>query len=75
MREPHAKTIHLKDYTPPAFLIDAVDLDVDIRDDHALVRARSQVSRNAGSGRRWCWMATNSSWFRSPGWQEPPHTA
>ena len=40
------KTVHLKDYTPPAFLISTVDLDVDIRDDHALVKATLAVSRN-----------------------------
>ena len=49
-REPTPKTIHLKDYTPPAFLVPHVELDVDIRDDHALVKARLQVKRNAGSG-------------------------
>jgi aminopeptidase N len=47
MREPQAKAIHLKDYTPPAFRVEHVELDVDIRDDHALVRARLQVVRNA----------------------------
>jgi aminopeptidase N len=50
MREPTPKTIYLKDYTPPAFLVTHVDLDVDIREDHALVRARLQVRRNHGSG-------------------------
>src|SRR3990167_6261771 len=50
MREPTPKTIHLKDYTPPAFLISDVELDVDIRDDHALVRAKLNVKRNAGDG-------------------------
>ena len=40
------KTVHLKDYTPPAFLVSTVDLDVDIRDDHALVKATLAVSRN-----------------------------
>jgi aminopeptidase N len=48
MREPTPKTIHLKDYTPPAFLIPHVELDVDIREDHALVKATLQVRRNAG---------------------------
>jgi aminopeptidase N len=47
MREPQAKAIHLKDYTPPAFRVDSVDLDVDIRDDHALVRAKLRMRRNA----------------------------
>ncbi|HEX6268032.1 MAG TPA: aminopeptidase N, partial [Burkholderiales bacterium] len=47
MREPQAKAIHLKDYAPPAFRVDTVELDVDIRDDHALVRAKLQVVRNS----------------------------
>jgi aminopeptidase N len=47
MREPQAKAIHLKDYAPPAFRVDTVELDVDIRDDHALVKARLQIARNA----------------------------
>src|SRR5256885_16967717 len=50
MREPQPRAIHLKDYSPPEFRIDSVDLDVDLRDDHARVRARLQVRRNAGSG-------------------------
>ena len=47
MREPQAKAIHLKDYTPPAFGIDTVELDVDIRHDHALMTAKLAVVRNA----------------------------
>src|SRR2546426_2887728 len=50
MREPQPRAIHLKDYSPPEFRIDSVDLDVDLRDDHARVRAKLQVRRNAGSG-------------------------
>ncbi len=46
MREPTPQTIFLKDYTPPAFLIERVELDVDLRDDHALVRGRLAVRRN-----------------------------
>jgi aminopeptidase N len=49
-REPTPRTLHLKDYTPPAFLIPRVELDVDIREDHALVKAKLQVRRNGGSG-------------------------
>src|SRR5438309_10814726 len=45
MREPQPKTIYLKDYTPPAFRVESVELDVDIRDDHALVRAQLAVIR------------------------------
>jgi aminopeptidase N len=47
MREPQPKTIHLKDYTPPAFRVETIDLDVDIRADDALVTARLEVRRNA----------------------------
>ena len=47
MREPAPKTIYLKDYTPPPFLISSIDLDVDIRDDHALVRATLEIARNS----------------------------
>ena len=47
MREAQANAIQLKDYTPPAFSVDSVELDVDIRDDHALVRAKLEVRRNA----------------------------
>jgi len=47
MREAQPNAIHLKDYTPPAFSVDTVELDVDIREDHALVRATLQIRRNA----------------------------
>ncbi len=46
MREPTAKTIFLKDYTPPPFLISTIELDIEIRDDDAVVRARLAISRN-----------------------------
>ncbi|HEY1289602.1 MAG TPA: aminopeptidase N [Burkholderiales bacterium] len=47
MREPQTKAIHLKDYAAPAFRVETVELDVDIREDHALVKARLEVRRNA----------------------------
>jgi aminopeptidase N len=47
MREPQPKTIHLKDYTPPAFRVETIELDVDIRDDHALVTAQLKLRRNS----------------------------
>src|SRR5437764_5888134 len=50
MREPQPKTIYLKDYAPPPFRVEDVDLDVDIREDHALVRARLAIRRNSGNG-------------------------
>ena len=46
MREPTPKTIFLKDYTPPAFLISTVELEVEIRDEDAIVRARLMLARN-----------------------------
>jgi len=50
MREPAARTIHLKDYTPPAFLVDTVALEFDIDDDHTTVRARLGMRRNPDAG-------------------------
>ncbi|MDA8259566.1 MAG: aminopeptidase N [Betaproteobacteria bacterium] len=41
---PHA--IYLKDYTPPAWLVDTVDLHVALHDGHAEVRARLACRRN-----------------------------
>ena len=46
MREAEPQTIRLSDYRPPAYLIDTVVLEVDIRDDDALVRAALSVRRN-----------------------------
>ena len=50
MKEAQPRAIHLKDYAPPPFTVDTVDLDVDIRADHALVRAKLNIRRNAGQG-------------------------
>ncbi len=47
MREPQARTIYLKDYTPPAFKVDTVELDVEIRKDDAIVSAKLAIRRNA----------------------------
>jgi len=47
MREPQPKAIYLKDYAPPAFRVETIELDVDIREDHALVRAKLAIRRNA----------------------------
>ncbi|HUJ85859.1 MAG TPA: aminopeptidase N [Burkholderiales bacterium] len=46
MREPQPQTIYLKDYSPPAFLVEHVALDVDIREDDALVQAKLRIRRN-----------------------------
>jgi len=49
MREPSGKTIFLKDYTPPPYLITTIELDVEIRDEDALVRSRLSIRRNPES--------------------------
>jgi aminopeptidase N len=46
MRDPDPQMVLLKDYAPPAFLIDKVDLDVDIQEPWATVRARLGIRRN-----------------------------
>ena len=46
MLNPAPTTVFLKDYTPPAFLISAVDLDVDLQQDYARIRASLSVKRN-----------------------------
>ena len=50
MREATPRTIHLKDYAPPAFLISTVDLDFDIEDAHTTVRSVLCMQRNATAG-------------------------
>jgi aminopeptidase N len=49
MREATPRTIYLKDYTPPPFLIDRIELDVDIRAEDALVTAKLALRRNPAS--------------------------
>ena len=49
MRDPAPVPIRLEDYTPPAFLVETVDLDVELFEDHARVRSRLAVSRNPKS--------------------------
>ncbi len=46
MRTETPNTIHLKDYAPPAWLVDTVDLHVAIQPGHAEVRARLACRRN-----------------------------
>ena len=49
MREPTPRTIHLKDYTPPAYLVDRIELDIDVRAEDALVAAKLSMRRNPAS--------------------------
>ncbi|MFZ1908586.1 MAG: aminopeptidase N, partial [Burkholderiales bacterium] len=46
MREPQPQTIYLKDYAPPPFLVEHVALDVDIRQNDALVQAKLRIRRD-----------------------------
>ena len=48
---PHTE-IFLRDYTPPAFLIDRVTLDIDIRAEHAQVTSTLQLRRNPAAKQR-----------------------
>ena len=46
MRDAAPQTINLQDYTPPAFLISTVALDVDLRDGQATVHSTMKLARN-----------------------------
>ncbi len=52
MKTDTPQTVYLKDYTPPAFLIDTVDLDFDIAADHTTVRATLAMRRNPASSQQ-----------------------
>ena len=51
MRDPAPNAVRLKDYAPPAFLIDGIDLEVELFEDHARVRARLAITRRPGAPR------------------------
>ncbi|GAB2180348.1 aminopeptidase N [Denitratisoma sp. agr-D3] len=46
MKTDTPQTIHLKDYTPPAFWVDTVHLDVDFRPGEARITSRLTLRRN-----------------------------
>ena len=50
MPDPTPKTVYLKDYTPSAFLIPTIALDVAIFEDYTRVRSRLAVRRNSAAG-------------------------
>jgi len=53
MAEHNPQSVYLKDYTPPDYLLDAVDLSFDLRDELTTVRSRLTVRRNpATTGKR-----------------------
>src|SRR5688572_27293148 len=41
------KTVYLKDYTPSKFVIDAIDLDVDIHNEKTIVRSQLLIRKSA----------------------------
>ncbi|MCG8028986.1 MAG: aminopeptidase N [Candidatus Thiodiazotropha taylori] len=46
MRTDNAKSIYLKDYQPPHFLVDQVSLEFDLQQDRTLVTSRLRMRRN-----------------------------
>ena len=40
MKQKSTQTTYLKDYTPPPFLVDKVDLEIDLGEDSSTVKAR-----------------------------------
>jgi len=50
MKEATPRTIRLEDYRPPAYLIDSVDLDFDLKEEGTRVTARLAVRRNPQGG-------------------------
>ena len=46
MKTDTPQAIHLKDYTPPAYFIDTVDLDISIETGGAVVRSTLAMRRN-----------------------------
>jgi aminopeptidase N len=48
MRDPAPAAVRLKDYAPPAFLVESVTLDVELFEDFARVRSRLAIRRRAG---------------------------
>lgn len=49
MRDANPQTIYLKDYTVPDYLIDTVELNFDLDDEHTRVLSRLTISRNPAS--------------------------
>jgi aminopeptidase N len=76
----------LRNYTPPAFLVDHVDLNIDIRDDHARVTSHLNIRRNPahkkknaplildGEHQRILGVVLNGHLLSSKQYQLTPHT-
>jgi aminopeptidase N len=46
MLTPAPRTVYLRDYAPPPFLVGEIELDVDLQENFALVRAQIDLRRN-----------------------------
>ena len=46
MKQASPRTIRLEDYRPPAYLVDSVDLNFDLREEGTRVTARLALRRN-----------------------------
>ena len=49
MKSKTPQTIYLKDYRPPQFLIDTVDLNFDLGEEWTTVKAQMKIRRNPAS--------------------------
>ena len=50
MRTDNPKTIYLKDYQPPAYLVESIDLTFHLHEESTLVISRLELLRNPGAG-------------------------
>lgn len=51
MRDATPAAIYLKDYQPPAYLVDRTELEFELWEDHALVHSRLGIQRNGEGGK------------------------
>jgi aminopeptidase N len=49
MKDPRPQPIHRKDYRPPSYLVDEVELRVSLHEDHAEIHATLQMRRSEGA--------------------------
>ena len=52
------QTIYLKDYQKPSFIVDSIDLNIQVYSDHSLVSSKLEMQRQN------CWRS-GSAWPRS----------
>jgi aminopeptidase N len=64
MKTDTPQTIYLKNYTPPAFLVDTVDLDFVIETGSTTVTATLTMRRNPATLRTSHWFLMAKNWKR-----------